>query len=181
VTLSIRQFSRRLVSCTSLVLCVAFLGTTGCGDEDVDSDLEAPTAGGITGGSSGSAGMARTGSSGATAGLGSAAPLTCGKNTCASSFFVPACCASDTACGRGTASECLELNQEGTPDARCADQALIAFGSVAKGCCKSNGKCGLMLAQQGLGCIERTAMPSWATSGNKWTASSCSDTDAGEL
>jgi hypothetical protein len=69
--------------------------------------------------------------------------------------------------------------QEGTLDTRCADQAFIAFGMVAKGCCKSTGKCGLMLTRIGLGCVERTAIPAWASSGGEWIAALCTDADSG--
>jgi hypothetical protein len=132
----------------------------------------------------GAAGIVQAGSeAGATAGWSSrftigggfAAPIQCGSDTCEGSFFVAACCTTANTCGFGTADECLESNQEGTLDARCADQALIAFGSFAKGCCKANGNCGLMIERPGLGCVERTSIPSWASSGNDWTASACAE------
>jgi hypothetical protein len=106
-------------------------------------------------------------------------PVVCGGNTCAPAFFVAACCARDNLCGLGPATECLEANQEGELDDRCADQALIAFGTIAKGCCKPNGMCGLMLKQPSLGCVERTALPSWASSGGKVTAAMCSAASSG--
>jgi hypothetical protein len=170
-----KRFVITLATCASLALCAALsLGATGCGAEDTGAGSGIPTGGGSGGGT------ANAGSAGGIAGAaGTTPPLTCGANTCTSSFFTTACCRKDNTCGLGTADECLELNQEGTLDTRCADQAFIAFGMVAKGCCKSTGKCGLMLTRIGLGCVERTAIPAWASSGGEWNAALCTDADSG--
>jgi hypothetical protein len=181
-----RRFSAGLTLWSSVALCAAqCLATTGCGDSSetiVDGGTASGGGGSDPGGSGGGGSPANAGSSGGTAGAGGMeAPVICGADTCTSSFFLKACCTKAKQCGRGTQDECLELNQEGTLDTRCADQALIAFGSVAKGCCKANGQCGLLLTGQGLGCVERSQMPSWASGGAKWTAAACSDADAGAI
>jgi hypothetical protein len=179
------RYMRRLATYASLTLGVSVcLGAASCGsDDDSAVDSGTPVGGAGSGaGQVGSAGSAsgNAGSGEAAAGsAGMATALMCGRNTCTSSLFTAACCTTDGSCGLGTADECLELNQEGILDRRCADQALIAFGMVAKGCCKASGKCGLMFTRIGLGCVERTAIPSWASSGNEWTATDCSDADAG--
>jgi len=169
------QFLGGLATRAATLLCAAQLAAAALGCSD-GAPGAAPTGG--------AAGIVQAGAgagTGVTAGWsgrfvlagGFAAPIQCGSETCEGSFFVAACCTTSNTCGFGTTDECLESNQEGTLDARCADQALIAFGSFAKGCCKANGNCGLMIERPGLGCVERTSIPSWASSGNDWTGAAC--------
>lgn len=181
-----------LAARASIAFCVLHtLVASGCRSDTAvpaDTTLTGGATGGVALGGSGDTGAAPSarsgaagaaGTSGAAGSSGASAPVICGAETCKASLFVGACCTKSNTCGLGTAQECLETNQQGTLDARCADQALIAFGSFAKGCCKANGNCGLMIERPSLGCVERTAIPSWASSGNKWTAATCADSDAG--
>jgi hypothetical protein len=186
---------------------VLFLGTSGCGGDDddnnaTDSGLDAATGGGGTtsgaggttadragaggdktgiGGDKGGAGgtTVKAGAGGGSAGAGgSTVAVTCGGKTCAGSVVpgVTACCVNG-GCGLGTADACTASSQAGTLDSNCPDHTITAYNTTIKGCCRPDGKCGEMFTQTGLGCVERTAVPTWAD--GPLTAKTCTAADSG--
>jgi hypothetical protein len=74
------------------------------------------------------------------------------------SIFV--CCLPDGSCGAGVNSECRELDQAGEPDARCPSQAAPGGAGEFAGCCRPDDRCGVDVGM-GLGCIERSDLPSY--------------------
>lgn len=176
-----KHFLNILLTCASATLCAAlYLGTAGCGDDDDDDDTTTDAGAGKGGGggssNAGAGGSTKAGAGGTTkagAGGGSAgaagaapAPITCGTKTCQPSITgIPACCATADTCGLGDAAECTALGQLGTADTNCPDYSMTVAGTAypVKGCCRPDGKCGVNFATTGLGCVARTAVPSWAS------------------
>ncbi|HMJ10797.1 MAG TPA: hypothetical protein VK524_05290 [Polyangiaceae bacterium] len=146
----------------SLVLASALLAAAACSDDDDEQGNggRAGTAG--RGGSSGNGGASgNSGTAGSAGTGGGGGDFRCGDTVCppvssTAAEFVEACCTQGSnKCGLVTplGDSCMELNQPGSLDPTCP-AAVIAEGFSLRGCCRTNGVCGVSTAQIGLGCID---------------------------
>ncbi|MDH5674386.1 MAG: PKD domain-containing protein [Myxococcales bacterium] len=93
--------------------------------------------------------------------------VVCNGETCApvvgATGELPACCDMDSGGGCGAQvsmtdpSDCEAINQPGDLDPSCPP-AMSVIGTEVPGCCKPDGKCGVMSGTLS-GCIERTDYP----------------------
>jgi hypothetical protein len=134
--------------------------------------------GGTTGGgTAGAAGSSSTCEKETTCGSGpcSTATLTSGLGMFSAFVCAKACCTADNKCGTSlsgtgmaatffSGGACNEQNQAGKEDTNCPnlggtqDAGTTTTNPIAgifnyKGCCRPDGKCGLMITTLGLGCI----------------------------
>jgi hypothetical protein len=158
------------------------VGGVACGDDEDDGGTAGTAGMGGSGGSGGSTG-GTGGSTGGTGGMGGtggattggmggsggmmAMPMTCGSNTCnpittATMAVLPACCVTGTnACGVYTdmaGTQCTETGQDGVLDESCPSEK-NALNADTPGCCRPDGKCGLMSMTLLSSCVERTKYP----------------------
>jgi hypothetical protein len=98
--------------------------------------------------SSGSGGMSSSGSGGSMA----SPPVECGTATCKSMGYFRACCVDEatSTCGVQNTMLHVECAPPGEPDPKCPDRP-AAMNQTAKGCCASDGVCGVFL--RGSPCI----------------------------
>lgn len=119
-------------------------------------DVEAPDAAGS--GQEGSRG-GRGGTGGSGGSGNSANSVSCDKQCAASMVLgvaVPACCTDDNKCGLdlsglGIGEGCAEMNAVGSANAACPAVNLLGFYPL-EGCCRPDGKCGVLDTFAGLGC-----------------------------
>ncbi len=129
--------------------------TAGAGGTDMDASQVGDGASGTGGGGTGGAGSGGAGSGGS-------GEVLCGDDdevcTVPAGSTLEPCCTDDGACGGSLMGECTELEQPGDPDIACP---LHAATVVLLGCCRPDGKCGLM-STLGFGCVERTQLATYA-------------------
>jgi hypothetical protein len=162
---------------TALVVGLLAVGLVACSSDDSDDDPPAAGTGagvaaGGMGGASGGAGGA-SGGAGGRSGAGGAggaggAPMTImcngmpcmGFTSAAGTMLMPCCDAMEgMACGAitDTMGTCIARMSPGTADASCPT-AQSLLNMPVPGCCKPDGKCGLMSGTL-MGCVERTRYP----------------------
>lgn len=88
-----------------------------------------------------------------------------------------ACCLPDGSCGAGVNSECRPVRQPGVLDATCPSHRAWDDTLEFAGCCRPNDRCGVDVSL-GLGCVERTDLPSYLN--GPLTAFRCSFDDPGD-
>jgi len=169
------MFARSISAALTLgVTLAAIAAASGCGGSDEESGGASGSSGsGGTGGSggggtSGSGGSGGSGVSGTGGSAGGGQSIDCKGTSCSSAFGGTPCCAGANGdkCGFDVSQfvdggGCIETNQAGNPDPSC-DQT-IEFdagqreggtpdgGFRLRGCCRPNGKCGVILGPIGCG------------------------------
>lgn len=88
----------------------------------------------------------------------------CGTRLCAGEWFFPPCCTdrAENPCGvdvstLGTKPSCQERNQPGVRDPWCPS-AMRESRIIGVGCCRSDGFCGALADEWGLGCARLEAI-----------------------